>query len=306
MKFDFEAWAISSDELRNEQTVFLINHFLVEQAITMFFGQEKQGKSWLLYALTKYLCAHDRIEKVFYVDQDNPKRQLKERKIDLLIDAYGDKLKYMARGTTPLAGLPLVEALAAPAVGSVYKGMVFIFDSTRDFVTKTDSDIQAKAFMEQMKRMREAGATILLIHHTTKSGKVIDGSAEFTKSADNVYEVVQRAKEQEGILFDLPVYRDRDAIKDRMLSVDTKTLHLQIEDESFSGIPKENEQFIQKVVELLSMHSEGLNQTALLEGCGKRRDDKTHIRLLGEYTSRFWEVEMVRRTKIYHLPKEKG
>ena len=305
MQFEFEQWALTSQDLLEEKTHFLIESFLVEQAITMFYGQEKQGKSWLLYAITKYLCEHDRINKVFYVDQDNPKRQLKARNIDALIDRY-EKLRYLARGSTPLAGLDLISEISRGAVGSRYQGVVFIFDSTRDFVDRTDSDRQAKQFMESMKRLREAGGTVLLIHHATKSGKVIDGSAEFTKSADNVYEVLQRGKEGRLIQFDLPVYRDRDAIKEMMVSVDTTTLDLIIEDDTFVGIEPQREGFVQEVVDVLAQHPEGLAQSALLEACGYRRDDKTKRKLLQEYTGRFWEEKMIRNKKIYQPIKEES
>ena len=306
MKFEFEKWALGHGDLQEEETHFLIQGFLVEQAITMFYGKEKQGKSWLLYAITKLLCEHERVKKVFYVDQDNPKRQLKERKIDELIEEHSDKLMYLARGSTPISGLELVDALAKPALLDAYKGVVFIFDSTRDFVDRTDSDIQAKRFMESMKNMREAGATVLLIHHATKSGKVIDGSVEFTKSADNVYEVVQRGKDGNAIQFDLPVYRDRDDIKEMMLSVCTKTLTLSVDDDFYAGLKKEDEAFVQQVTELLSKHPSGLNQGAVLEGCGYRKDDKTRRKLLGAYVGRFWQEETIRQKKIFKMMDKEG
>ena len=301
--FAFEAWALGVGDLQEEQTHFLIPGFLVEQAITMLYGKEKQGKSWLMYGITRWLCEHERIQKVYYVDQDNPKRQLKERGIDKLIETQGDRLKYLARGSTPMDGLELVDALAGPAVGTAYRGCVFIFDSTRDFVDRTDSDVQAKRFMEQMKRMREAGATILLVHHATKSGKTIDGSAEFTKSADNVYEVKQRHSSEGSIQFDLPVYRDRDAIKEMLLSVSTKTLQLSIDDDTFVGIKSENEQFVLQVTKLLQTHPEGMHQSALLAECGYRRDDKTHRKLLEQHIGRFWRTEQLRGKRIYHSIK---
>ena len=305
-EFDFEAWALKSEDLQEEETHFLIKGFLVEQAITMFYGKEKQGKSWLLYAITKVLCENDRVKKVFYVDQDNPKRQLKERKIDELIDAFPHKLKYMARGSTPYQGLELVAKLSTPAVMDDYRGMVFIYDSTRDFVSNTDSDIQAKQFMEHIKKMREAGATVLLIHHATKSGKFIDGSAEFTKSLDNAYEVIQRGKDEESIQFDLPVYRDRDNIKEMMLSVNTKTLVLSVDDDYYVGLKKEDEAFVMQVCELLGKSPAGLNKSAVLTGCGHRRDDKTRGKLLEDYVDRFWVLETVRNKKIFKLMTREG
>jgi len=306
VKLEFEQWALAQNDLEEEATHFLIRAFLVEQAITMFYGREKQGKSWLMYGVTRLLCEHERIKKVFYVDQDNPKRQLKERRIDVLIGQYPDKLRYLARGSTPLQGVELVDALVKPAVMDAYAGYVFIFDSTRDFVDRTDSDVQAKRFMENMKLLRDAGATVLLIHHATKSGRTIDGSAEFTKSADNVYEVVQRGKDGDSIQFEVPVYRDRDAIKDMLISVDTTRLQLLVEDDTYLGVKKEDEDFVLQVCTVLARNVQGLTQTALLEACGYRRDDKTKRKLLQEYIGRFWAGEKIRGQKIFTLLNKEG
>jgi len=301
MEFEFEKWALGVHDLHEEETHFFIENFLVETAITMFYGKEKQGKSWLMYAITRMLCESDRIKKVFYIDQDNPKRQLKERGIDALIATHKEKLKYMAKGSTPVQGIELAEALAKPARMDAYKGCVFIYDSTRDFVRNTDSDIQSKQFMDTVKEIREAGGTVILVHHATKSGKVIDGSSEFTKSADNVYEVVQRGKDGEWIQYTLPVYRDRDAIKDMTVSVNTITLELRIDGEQFQGIKKDDEPFIKDVVALLAKNPSGTNQSAILTTLGYRRDDKTRNKILSEYTDRFWRVEMVRKSKIFYI-----
>lgn len=300
--FDFEQWALKPEDLEEEQTHYLIQDFLVEQSITMLYGKEKQGKSWLSYGLTKTLCGSERIKKVYYVDQDNPKRQLKKRNIDILMKAFRDKLKYFARGNTPLEGLDLVDSFAQPALMGAFVGCVFIFDSTRDFVQNTDSDTQAKRFMDSMKRLRDAGATIILIHHATKSGKVIDGSAEFTKSADNVYEVIQRGKEDSLIQFDLGIYRDRDPIKNMLLSVDTTTLSLMFDDDFFSGLTKDEELFVSSILTALNRNPAGLNKSGVLGACGYRRDDKSAGALLEKMVGRFWDMEIHRNRKIFKAP----
>ncbi|MDD5359863.1 MAG: AAA family ATPase [Sulfurovaceae bacterium] len=302
--FEFEKYALKSEDLNQAQTHFLFPDFLVEQAITMFYGPPKQGKTWLLYGITRHLCEHERVKKVFYVDYDNPKRQLKERNVNDLLDEYPDKLRYFSKGSTPYRGMELIEQMSLSAVGDSLKGYVFVYDSTRDFVDDTNSPIQTKRFMEYMKLLREAGATVLLIHHTTKSGKVIDGSAEFTKAVDNLYEVKQDGKEQGFIRYLLKAELDRDPIKDMSLLIETSSLRLSTNSEEYIGVTRDDEEFCARVQKELKSSADGLNKSQLLAKCGYRRDDKTARAILDKYIDRFWEVKQVRNKQIFYLKTE--
>lgn len=297
--FEFKKYALKSEDLDEAKTHYLFPAFLVEQSITMFYGPPKQGKTWLLYGITRHLCELDEVKEIYYVDFDNPKRQLKERNVGKLFDEYPDKLFYFSKGSTPLRGMELIENTSSKAVGDNLKGYVFIYDSTRDFVDATSSSIQAKRFMEHMKILRDAGATVLLIHHTTKNAKAIDGSAEFTKAVDNLYEVKQDSKDETYIQYILNAELDRDPIKDQTLKVDTTTLKLSCVDGETAGIGHDDEEMVNKAMVALKSAKEGLNKTALLQRCGYRRDDKYARAVLDRYMGRFWEVREVRNQKIF-------
>ncbi len=298
--FEFEKYAINSNDLLESHTHWLYPDFLVQQAITMFYGPPKQGKTWLLYGLTRHLCELEEVKKVYYVDYDNPKRQLKERKVDTLLDEYPDKLRYFSKGSTPLRGMALIEDISSHAVGDNMRGFIFIFDSTRDFVDDTGSSIQAKRFMENMKILREAGATVLLIHHTTKNAKAIDGSAEFTKAVDNLYGVKQDGKTDNSIRYQLSAELDRDPIKDMLLSVETDILVIRREADEYVGVDSDVEELVSLAIKALKSASDGLNKTQLLAACGRRRDDKGARAVLDKFIGRFWDVRQVRNKQIFY------
>jgi len=149
--------------------------------------------------------------------------------------------------------------------------------------------------------MRDAGATILLIHHATKSGKVIDGSPEFTRSVDNLYSVRQRDRLKNEIRFDLRAEKDRDPIESAAVTVQTNTLELLQTSGALGRLSAIEEGFVTSVIELLRSHPEGLNKTRVLEGVGRRKDDKTAREILDRYTGTFWVKRQVRRQQIYLL-----
>jgi len=297
MRFAFEEAAIRPEDLELGRTEYLIPDFLVAEAITMIYGAASQGKTWFMYALAKELARRDSVEKIIYIDLDNPKRQLVDRRVrELLLPCQ--KISYLTKSSLRLSPTELLEAMDKEAYGRNYEGVVMVFDSTRDFVPDTKNDAQAKRFMERMKSLREAGATVLLIHHATKSGRVIDGSVEFVRSADNVYELRQKLRSGSKIHYALKVENDRDPIKDMAFCVDTESYALSEEDDSYVAMDAAEEAFVKAV--LAALGSEAMHQSALLAKMGKARDDKTARKLIEKYQGRFWDYRVDGRKKLYY------
>ena len=294
--FSFEKNAVKIDDLNIEKTEFLIKDFLVKEAITMVYGAASQGKTWFMYAIAKHLINNSNIKKIFYIDMDNGKRQLKDRGADKNLLIYPN-ISYIIKSSISISPFELIEEINKEAYGQKYKDILFIFDSTRDFVD-TKNDKQAKAFMEKMKNIREAGGTVLLIHHATKSGRYIDGSAEFPRSADNVYELKQKLRSGSILHYALKIENDRDPIKDMSFSVNTQNFKLSQEDDTYVKLSIQEEEFVKKILELLEI--EPLNQTKLFAKIGKKRDDKTARKMLDKFTNKFWHFKQNGREKLYY------
>jgi len=288
--FSFENMALKVEELNFEKTLFLIEGFLVSEAITMVYGPPSQGKTWFMLALSAKLAPV--MKKVFYIDFDNPKRQLKERGVDRIIGRYAN-VKYFSKGGLKATQTEFLGEIDKNAYGENYKGCLFFVDSTRDFVDNIHNDTQAKAFMQKMKNIRDAGGTVVLIHHASKSGRVIDGSGEFAKSADNVYELRQKARIDSVLQFVLKVENDRDAIKDCGFSVDTKALKLDVMDETIAKMSGYEEEFVNKAVEALKKNPEGLNQTELLKALGHEKTDRTARDTVDKFVDKFWQKKKI-------------
>lgn len=289
--FSFENMALKVEELNFEKTLFLVEGFLVSEAITMVYGPPSQGKTWFMLALSAKLAPV--MKKVFYIDFDNPKRQLKERGVDRIIESYTN-VKYFSKGGLKVSQSEFLSEIDKNAYGENYKGCLFFVDSTRDFVDNIHNDTQAKLFMQKMKNIRDAGGTVVLIHHASKSGRVIDGSGEFAKSADNVYELRQKARIENVLQFVLKVENDRDAIKDCGFSVDTKALKLDVMDETIAKMSGYEEEFVNKAMEALKKNPDGLNKSKLLEMLGYERTDPTARNTLDKFIDKFWKSTKIK------------
>ena len=295
--FEFDKVAIKTEELDLTKTEYLIDSFLVKEAITMIYGAASQGKTWFMYALAEKLL-NQGIKRLYYVDMDNPKRQLIARGVDKNLLIY-ENIKYITKSSLKFSIDELLMSIKKEAYGRNFEDIVFIFDSTRDFVD-VKNDRAAKGFMETMKQIREAGATVLLIHHATKSGRYIEGSAEFTRAADNVYELKQKLRSGTKIHYSLKVENDRDPIKDKSFIVDTSSFLLSEDDDTFAKLSQEDEEFVKAV--LNAIHN-GLNtQGEILMSLGKKKDDKTARKKLESFIGQFWIKKQDGRKKLY-LPK---
>lgn len=294
--------SLDYDKLSTIQTRYLIDDFLVSEAITMIYGKESQGKSFFLLGLVKKFEAREDINEIVYVDLDNPKNQLKKRNLHL---HFKDKPKvtYIHKGDMTMDKVELLELFknGAKVKGEPYKDCIFIIDSTRDFFYNLYNDIEVRHFMQIMKDIRDAGGTVLLIHHSTKSGKVIDGSADFTKSADNVYELKQKARFDNVLHYTLRVEYDRDDIKDCGFSVDTQTLELSELDASLSQMSEYEEDFVNKAVSALKKNPAGLNKTEIIESTGHQKSDNTARDTLDKFTDKFWRCEKQKNKFFYTL-----
>ncbi|WP_060826164.1 AAA family ATPase [Sulfurospirillum cavolei] len=295
--------SLNYESLSHVKTEFLVDDFIVSEAITMIYGKESQGKSWFLLSLVKKLEPMENIKNIVFVDLDNPKTQLKKRNLDVHF-GNSNKILYLNKGDMTMDSEELLELFrqGARQPGQYYKGTVLIIDSTRDIVDNTYNDVQVKRFMQIMKDVRDAGGTVILIHHSTKNGKVIEGSSDFTKSADNVYELSQKARYDNVLHFALHVEYDRDPIKHCGFSVDTSTLVMGMIDPTLAHMNPHDEEIVKKIREELKKHPDGLNQGKLMTAIGYKSADRGGKAILERFTGKLWHtISGANRQKIFKI-----
>ena len=288
--------ALKSNDL-HEEVEFLIKDLIPKKMITMFYADGGMGKTWFSYAIAAYLCKHS-FETVYYLDFDNPIVTLKERKIDeLLIDKY-PRLNYLQRSKVELTPLELIEGLSNKATAHAYNNMTFLIDSIRD-VDDINDDKKAMRVMGLLKNIREAGGTVILVHHANKDGKNYQGSNNIKNSLDCMFKLTKLPSANSCLSVELETQKERGGVRDCAFSVDTENLELKalvLEDAKMSP---EQKKFIEQIQAVLKKHPDGIKQGDLLAAIGSSSSDKTTKAKLDSFEDKYYKQEKQGNSKIY-------
>jgi len=298
--FDFaKDCVVKRDDFDIGDVVPLIDGFIYTNSVTLIYSPPKQGKSWLAYGLAKKISNDTEIESIYYLDMDNSFSTMKERGFDTMLFEI-DGLACLTKATIKSSPLDKLKEIASYAKKGAFDNVLFIVDTIKDFID-FDNKTQAKVFMNLIVEIRDAGATVVVLHHSNKNERGISGNQAFINSSDNIYSLRQTNDEAPKLFFSLAVTHARGIVEDKNFSVNTKTLELLEEEDLTLMLDDYTSAFVAKTKEILSKNTEGLNKSSLLQKLGYRRDDKRHSNMLEEYVGTFWKVTKDRNIKIFTL-----
>jgi hypothetical protein len=135
------------------------------------------------------------------------------------------------------------------------------------------------------------------MHHATKTGRTISGSQVFINSPDNVYEMIQKGREDDKLHFMLSVTHARTLVKDIGCTVNTQTLELTKLDEVYATMSEYEEEFVRKALDALKKNPNGLAQQELLKAAGKEKSDKTARDTVEKFVDRLWDKHQEKKGK---------
>lgn len=277
----------------NEEVNYLVEDFLVEQTITNIYAKAGHGKSFLALYLALQLLDEAKIDECYYIDLDNSKKALQSRGLDKIIVKY-PMLNYIHRSKFKQA----IEVIATikhqlenPELKDISRKLIVI-DSIRDFLGGKDmlKDKEVIPLMDDLKTLREAGATIIFLHHANKANGV-KGATAFIDSVDVAFQLksIQLIKHQK-IAYALEVKKDRIAVTNTGFELDTTTHTLTKGNYDVANLNDEEMELIGTFKEILQENPDGLNQKALLKEAGTTTDNRTHRRLLQRMDGIFWKT----------------
>ena len=283
----------------NQQVEWVIPDFLAKRMITMVYADGGNGKSWLGLAVAKQ-CALAGMD-VAFLDFDNPLTVLKERGVHEKMVQGFPNLNYIHRSKCPVDPLELLRQLAANAVSGRFNNMIIIIDSLRNF-TDVTNDAKTMVALNFLMDIREAGATILVLHHSNKDGKNYQGSNNIRNSVDNMYQL-SKLEMSAGIGILLQVKKERAAIKDCAFDISPNNLDLIEEDLIEAQSTEQDLDFVNAIKSALQQQPL-MNKTALLNAAGFEKDNKQARARLDKYDGIYWDsIKKVNRT-MYQLTNE--
>ncbi len=174
----------------NISIAWLILGLIPEAAVVLFFGRGGIGKTTLMM---QFLNAISRGAEIFgrgttqrpviCVDYENSLAVLAERCRNI----GADNVLFLDSGSNP-PRLDRGECSQYLDLLEQYPGAVFVFDTLRSSQGGDENDSQAMTkVMDFLRRLRDAGATVIVLHHTPKaSDRKYKGSGAIFDMADHV------------------------------------------------------------------------------------------------------------------------
>ncbi len=288
----FEKHKLDKDDLSMEFE-YLIPNFMVLQSIMMIFAKGGAGKSLFTLALVLYLLRKGRILSCIYMDMDNSTMALKNRNLDVIITEYPN-LQYIHRSKADKPAKDLIAMLADDAKGNegVFNGLLIVIDSVRDFLGGKDmnTDKDVAPLMEQLKIIRDAGATIIFLHHSKKNDdrNQYKGSSSFIDSIDVAYGLNKTESAQGMINFALTIEKDRIPVENTGFELDLESFELKSGNFVIASMDEDETEFVSDVKCVLDSCTNGIKQGKLLEAIGKSTDDKTSRNRLKKFDGTMW------------------
>jgi hypothetical protein len=184
----------------DDKVEWLIDGMFPLRSVNLLTAESGTGKTWLAYALAgavangkDFIGQKTEHRPVLYLDGENPLAIVK-RNLDELGITRNDDLRVWGGWNTAHPHGPdskTIEEFAAK-----YGGLL-IWDSLVEFHSGDEqSSTETREFMKHFRHLAHLGATILILHHTGKSGtsKQYRGSTDIKAAVDTAYFLEGRPK----------------------------------------------------------------------------------------------------------------
>ncbi len=174
----------------NVKLEYLHPNFIVKGEMTLVAAPPASGKSLTSLKFSDLFLSMEKVQYVYYFDFDNGFITLKERKLDELYEKHMGNLIYIhPQNINDSEFNNLIMELQNCDLSEVF----IVFDTTKNFIKgDRDKNKDVSKLMKMFKTLRDAGATILLLHHTNKPTRDLNeltyaGSSAWEEDTSNAF-----------------------------------------------------------------------------------------------------------------------
>jgi hypothetical protein len=201
-------------ELDDTDIKWLVAGLIPRNSLVMLTAPPAGYKTWLALAIagavsagTDFLDRKTVQTPVLYLDRENPAAVIRQRLEILKLDD-SSHLKIWGRwvpDSPPLLGDPRLVELARK-----YKPLIVVDSLVRFHDSEENSASTMARISEHLKRLVDAGATVLLLHHQGKNPAMLyRGSSDILAGVDTAFNIEKKKDEELGIFLRLNSYKDR-------------------------------------------------------------------------------------------------
>ena len=293
--------SLTAEALEEYEVEFLIEGFLPKNALVLITAKFGGGKSLSALALAKHLINNG--HKVLYLDLDNSRSVLKERISQAgLQGSLGKDLFYITRSIHAIHSKSEVWKALKKEL-KTWEHMVIIVDTLKNFSqgAELNSDKEMNEVMSELMDVREAGHTVLILHHLPKRVDDSDPYKNNTTVADAVDVAYRLYKNNDKLTFEC--FKDRIPVKSNVSFEIDESLNLKP-----SLPPKQETEIIIAEAILKLLPPEGRKQGDLLSAVADHlkfyHEDVPHYKekilgVLKKFEGQLWEVVRAGTAKVY-------
>lgn len=327
----FENLFVSSDRLNSVKKLeFFIDKFLPKNAIVCFYANQGAGKSIFMIGLCQMILKNFDDIAIMYFDAENSLEILKSRGVNFLISDFKGRFNLLTseneKGQTLCHPREFLQIFSTKSQN--LSNTIIILDSFRDFYPRgfdMNQDKSIDLVFDYLKTLRNQGASIILLHHTTKnkqdengiiipkgSGAIADNCdyliqakrVELENKAIMLFEVSHYGKARGGFqerAYEIPQTSDEMLLKfqnDQMLLTECDFRDVCTLDDENNALLKE------ALFEILSLNANGLKQCELRKNLKNKTKlgDNAIYQFIAKYAQYFCNIKLSdKNAKIYKL-----
>ena len=227
---------------------WFIKDVLPSQTLGVFYGDSGSGKSTIMIEYCTQLLKTTNDLFIIYIDGDMSINKLKEIGIDELIKKYKGRFIYAGKSTNLVEETQtFLQDIVELQKNYKNRRYLVIEDSLTILSLKRNGFINTDLLYKYEKQLREAGATVVVIHHLNKTGTFAD-SQQIENYADYTY-LVERNDFNNCILLK-PQKASRFDIQPKAYKTEDRKIIDEI-DFSMANISLSESNFVKIIVDLL-------------------------------------------------------
>ena len=247
----FNDFIYTFDDINEAKEIeWLIQDIIPNQSIGVFYGNPGTGKSAIIIELCNQILNNTNDVHVIYIDADMCSNKLKQIGISEIIKKYKDRFVYAGKQVTNIVAKTqdfLKEIIELQDKCSKKKYIV-VEDSLTLLSPKKNGFVDTAMLYKYEKQIRQAGGTVIVIHHLNKNGVFAD-TQQIENFADYTF-LVERNDFNNCILLK-PQKASRFDIQQKAYKTEDRKIIDEI-DFSMANISLSESNFVKIIVDLLA------------------------------------------------------
>ena len=259
----FNDFIYTFDDINEAEDIrWLVKDVVPEGSIGVFYGDSGSGKSTLMIEFCTHLLNEMSDLFIVYIDADMNISKLKEIEIHQLIKNFDKRFLYSGKEVKNVIETTqnFLQDIVELQKKHKNRRYLIIEDSLTLLSHKRNGFINTDLLYKHEKQLREAGATVVVIHHLNKSGVFAD-SQQIENYADYTY-LVERNEFNNCILLK-PRKASRFDIKEKAYLTENRKIIEEI-DFNMANISYTESSFVKIIIDVL-YDCDQMNQSEILK-----------------------------------------